>query len=260
MAAMTIRVFVGCPANNEDLEFQAVLEYSMRKHCSEPIDLTWMKLSKDPRSYWYSSAARREGWLTSSWATPFSGFRWAIPAFCKFEGRAIYLDIDMIVMADLSELWNTELKGDAFCIAKDHKTFCCTLWDCARAQYQLPPVNRIRREYALYAHLRKKFNPLQIQQFENGNWNCLDGESYQNIRDPEVKIVHFTSIPHQPQLKYALPRLAARGQRHWSNHKPQTHWRPDLIGLFDEVLEEAKAHDYPPERYQTQETFGKYYR
>jgi hypothetical protein len=257
-----IRIFVGTPANNEDLESQAVLEYSIRKHASEPVEITWMKLSKNPRSFWYSSAIRREGWLTQSWATPFSAFRWGIPAFCNFEGRAIYLDIDMIVMDDIAKLWKTEFKNGAFCIAKNPETFCTTLWNCERARSILPPIQRIKREYALYAHLRRRFNPEQVQGFTNGNWNCLDGESYRTIWDRDVKIVHCTNIPTQPQLRYAVDRLAAKGQQHWSGHKyrPQRHWREDIIRLFDDMLREAKAAGYPPEKYETAETFGKYYR
>jgi hypothetical protein len=259
---MIIRIFVGTPANNEDLESQAVLEYSIRKYASEAVDIVWMKLSKDPASFWYSSAGKRQGWLTQSWATPFSAFRWGIPAFCGFKGRAIYLDIDMIVMDDIAKLWHTEIKDGAFCIAKNPETFCCTLWDCERARSVLPPIDRIKREYALYAHLRRKFNPMQIQQFTNGNWNCLDGESYASIYDPEIKIVHCTSIPHQPQLKYAVRRLQSKGQQHWSSHKyrPEKHWRQDIIDLFDDMLNQAKAAGYPPERYESKEVFGKYYR
>jgi|SoiMetStandDraft_5_1073268.scaffolds.fasta_scaffold00116_2 hypothetical protein len=257
-----IRIFVGCPANNEDLESQAVLEWSLRKHASEPLVITFMKLSKDPASFWYSSAERKAGWLTQSWATPFSGFRWGIPAFCNFEGRAIYLDVDMIAMADIAELWNQEIRGPAFCIAKDQNTFCTTLWDCAKAKAHLPPIGRIKGEYALYAHLRRKFPPTAVQRFEGGNWNCLDGEQYKDIRDPDIKILHYTSIPTQPQLRYAVPRLAAGGAKHWSAHRyqPKPHWRPDIIDLFDEVLDDAKANGYPPERYATKETFGRYFR
>jgi len=259
---MTIRIFVGTPANNEDLESQAVLEYSLRKHASEPIDLIWMKLSKNPESYWYSDRAKNRGWLTQSWATPFSGFRWAIPAFCHFQGRAIYLDVDMIVMADIAELWHTKAQDGKFCVAKNRDTFCTTLWFCDRAANSLPPVDRIKTKYALYAHLRKAFREDQIQGFSNGNWNCLDGESYASIRDPDIKIVHCTSIPTQPQLKYAVPRLEAKGQKHWSNKRPQKHWRQDIIELFDEMLEEAKLAGYTPEKYEVPQTeiFGKYYR
>jgi hypothetical protein len=257
-----IRIFVGTPANNEDAESQAVLEYSIRKHASEPVEITWMKLSKNPQSFWYSSAVKREGWLTQGWATPFSGFRWGIPAYCGFQGRAIYLDVDMIVMSDIAELWHTEFKNGAFCMAKNPETFCTTLWDCERARSILPPINRIKREYALYAHLRRKFNPDQVQGFTNGNWNCLDGENYGSVREPDVKIVHCTSIPTQPQLKYAVQRLQTKGQQHWSSHKyrPRPHWRKDIIELFDTLLEEAKAAGYTPEKYESAEIFGKYYR
>ena len=50
-----------------------------------------------------------------SWATPFSGFRWsAFRKHCGFKGRAIYLDIDMIVLADIAELWHHPIEP-AFC-------------------------------------------------------------------------------------------------------------------------------------------------
>lgn len=255
-----IRIFVGTPANNEDLESQSVLEYTLRKHASEDIDLTWMKLSKDPGSFWYSDRTKNRGWLTSSWATPFSGLRWGIPAFCNFEGRAIYLDIDMIVMDDIAKLWNEPINGEAFCIAKDPKTFCCTVFDCAKAKERLPPIDQIKYRYGVYAWLKRKFQPQWVQPFATGNWNCLDGEKYASIRDPDIKIVHCTSIPHQPQLRHALKRLAASGGKHWSNDRPVTHWRTDILELFDELLAEAIAAGYPPEKYYTKETFGKYYR
>lgn len=255
-----IRIFVGTPANNEDLESQAVLEYSLRKYASEPIDLTWMKLSNDPNSFWYSTGGR--GWNSRGWATPFSGFRWGIPAHCNFEGRAIYLDIDMIARDDIAKLWNQDIKGNAFCIAKDASTFCTTLWDCAKAKPHLPPIKLIKEQYALYANLRRRFPADAVQRFEDGqNWNCLDGENYRSVRDPEIKILHCTSIPHQPQLRYAVERLKAKGAAHWSanRYRPLPHWRPEIIELFDEVLAEAIAAGYAPEKYEAT-TFGKYNR
>jgi len=259
---MTIRIFIGTPANNEDLESQAVLEYSLRKHTSEALDITWMKLSKDPASFWYA-APPAQGWLTRGWATPFSAFRWGVPAACGFEGRAIYLDVDMIVMDDIAKLWHAPFASGSFVIAKDESTFCCSLFDCERAKKALPPIERIKREYGLYAHLRRAFRTGQVQRFPFGqNWNCLDGERYPNIHDPEIKIVHCTNIPTQPQLKYALPRLAAEGGKHWSATKfqPQKHPRKDIIELFDSMLEEAAQHDYTVARYRTDETFGEYHR
>jgi hypothetical protein len=256
-----IRIFVGTPANNEDLESQSVLEYGLRKHASEPIDLTWMKLSTDPKSFWYSNPRRNEGWLTRGWATPFSALRWGIPAACNWEGRAIYMDIDMIPMADIAELWNSKINGNAFCVAKDEKTFCCTLFDNAKARRILPNINSIKREYGMYARLRRNFGPRDVQRFPpEANWNCLDGEKYQTIYDPRIKIVHCTSIPTQPQLRYALKRLALEGKKHWCRDVPRPHWRKDIEDLFDEVLAEAIADGYPPERYKTEQIFGDYMR
>jgi hypothetical protein len=247
-----IRIFVGTPANNEDLESQSVLEWSIRKHASMPVDITWMKASNDPGSIWH-------GWLMRNWATPFSAFRWAVPAACSFQGRAIYLDIDMIVRADIAELWKHPIEPPAFCVAKNPRTFCCTLWDCQRARAHLPELRRLKSEYGLYAHLKNNFPAGAVAPFRNGNWNCLDGESYGSVRDPDVKILHCTAIPTQPQLRYAVKRLAAAGQSHWSKHQPRPHPRDDVVELFDEMLAEAKANGFPPEKYQG-ERFGNYRR
>jgi len=256
-----IRVFIGCPANHEDLESQAVLEYTLRTTASRELAITWMKLSKDPRSFWYSDAHAGKGWLTRGWATPFSAFRWGVPAACRFAGKAIYLDVDMIVMSDIAELWDTPFNSEAFAIAKNTQTFCCTLFDCARAKHVLPPVDRIRREFGLYAYIRRSLVPGRVQSFPVGqNWNCLDGEDYESIRDPEIKIVHCTSIPTQPQLRYALPRLRKRGQKHWSTYEPRPHWRKDIEELFDEKLGEAYAAGFTLDKYETGEPFGEYHR
>jgi hypothetical protein len=247
-----IRIFVGTPANNEDLESQAVLEWSICKRASEPVELTWMKASNDPASTWH-------GWLMRNWATPFSGFRWSIPEHCRFEGRAIYLDVDMIVLADIAELWRHPLAEREVCVAKNPSTFCCTLWDCERARKYLPAVKTLKAEYGLYARVKRNLPAGTVAPFANGNWNCLDGENYKSLADPELKILHCTSIPTQPQLRHALPRLAASGGTHWARQQPQPHPRPDVVALFDTMLEEAKAHGFAPENYQAK-PYGKYNR
>ena len=68
MSEERIKLFVGTAPNGEDAESQMVLEYTARKHCSMPIDIVWMKHSNDPMDF-------RAGWKSTTWATPFSGFR-----------------------------------------------------------------------------------------------------------------------------------------------------------------------------------------
>ena len=104
-----IRIFVGTPANSEDLECQAVYAWSLKKHHpQDDVDITWMMLSRDPNSFWYSNpqAKPKQGINTFGWATPFSGMRFMIPAACDFKGKAIYCDSDQMWIADVAELWN----------------------------------------------------------------------------------------------------------------------------------------------------------
>src|SRR5688500_13788101 len=43
--------------------------------------------------------------------TEFSNYRFLIPQLCGFVGRAIYLDSDMICLADIAELFCAEMNG-----------------------------------------------------------------------------------------------------------------------------------------------------
>src|SRR5690606_40467994 len=43
---------------------------------------------------------------------------WGIPAFCDYQGKAIYMDTDMIVLCDLAELWNLEFEPGKAVMAK----------------------------------------------------------------------------------------------------------------------------------------------
>jgi len=249
---VTIRIFVGTAANNEDLESQAVLEYSLRKHASEPLEITWMMQSRDPSSLYY-------GWNTAGWATPFSGFRWSIPAACGFDGRAIYLDSDMIAQADIAELWNKEIAAPHAVISKGNERFCCTLFDCVLVAKYMFPLRQLRTENGMHRAQRQRLSkPGIVQPFqEDENWNCLDGEDYASLDDPRIKMHHYTAIDCQPQLKHALPRLAEAGQPHWFRGKVQPHPRQDMQSFFDDWLEEAIAAGYDPNNYIV-EPFGNY--
>jgi len=51
-----VRIFVGCDGDDCDLEQMMVLEHSLRRHASLPLSLTWMRLSRDPASPFFSDA------------------------------------------------------------------------------------------------------------------------------------------------------------------------------------------------------------
>lgn len=258
-----IRLFIGCSANGEDAEAQALLEYTLRKHHpADDIELHWMMLSRDPLSPWYSNPAKNEGWNTKGWATPFSAFRWAIPHVCNFSGKAIYTDVDKIFMADIAELWNQPIPLGKSMLVKDEVHSCVILWDCETAKKFLPKFEDLRRTEGLYRTIRRMIAS-SSGRFA-GNWNCLDGESYETLRDPHIKIIHFTKVETQPHLKWALPRLKAKGQQHWNRwtlkaEQPQPHRRKDVQPLVDQLWEEAQAAGYAAARYEAlASNFGSY--
>jgi hypothetical protein len=47
-----IRIFVGTSSNNEDAEAEMVLEYTLRKNTTHPIEITWMRQTKNEDSIW----------------------------------------------------------------------------------------------------------------------------------------------------------------------------------------------------------------
>jgi hypothetical protein len=235
-----IKLFVGCAPNGEDAESQMVLEYTARKNSSMPIDIVWMKHSNDPDSIWH-------GWESQTWATPFSGFRWGIPAACNFEGQAIYMDSDMIILGDLAELWNNPWNESAIIQMKGDWRTCVAKWNCKRAQNILPPIEEIKSvphaHQMLFDGLRR--HPILQQSFDR-QWNNFDGE---NDKLEDIKILHYTDMSTQMHGKYCIPRLEAEGRKHWFDGEFRAHRRQDVQELFDKVYYEAMNEGMTPQDY-----------
>lgn len=265
-AAGPIRVFVGCAANGEDLESQAVLEWSIRKNTSLPVEITWMSLSSNPESPFFcdpdGSGPCGSGWRTEMWATPFSGFRWAVPHLAGWTGRAIYCDSDFIFMASVRELWQQPIPAGRVVLAKGGQDWrlCCSLWDCLAAVQHVPSIDALRDDPESHSKMTRKFgrgSPL-VAPFA-GDWNNLDLRDGKAVGDPSVKAIHYTDMATQPQLAYAVPRLRAQGRTHWYDGRTGPHPRQDLQALFDRLLREATENGYGVERYAGQ-TLGRPYR
>jgi len=260
-----IRLFVGCSANGEDAEAQGMLEYTVRRYATEDVDINWMKLSKDPVSPWFSNPKGGTGWTTTGWATPFSAFRWAIPHVCNFEGRAIYMDVDQIVRADVKQLWGQTIPEGKAILAKNPSTHCCMLMDCEaikRLCKTWPSWDLLRTQAGLYRSVRALGGAVTAP-FE-GNWNCLDGETYKTLSEPDIKLIHFTKVETQPHLKWALPRLHANKQKHWGEYARPVglpHARADVAPLVERLWKEAQTAGYGIDRYlpQPEDMFGQYH-
>lgn len=252
-----VRIFVGCDPNDCDLEQMMVLEYSLRKHASLPLEIHWMQLSTDPGSRWYSSPAARAGWRTERWATPFSGFRWAIPEVCGFQGRAIYMDTDIIALGDIAELYCAPMNEPAVVMARPEKPFfrfCVSLWDCARAQACLPTIEALQGEPDAHAQCTRYFNahPQLVGRIDPA-YNNIDGE---NLPIDRIRILHYSDMGTQFSHPRALSRLAGEGRSHWFDGEILQHPRRDLAALFERYYEEALASGRNLDDYRNPFPFG----
>jgi hypothetical protein len=242
-----IRLFVGSSPAGEDFEAEAVLEYTARAYCSQPLEISWMRqASEGPWSGWESVKHSR---------TPFSSFRWGIPAVCGFEGKAIYTDVDFLFRADLAELWEQPIPHVGLVRNATGKlSTSCILFDCAKAKGHIPDLKALRKMPDAHSTLLNYFRSNQglLDPFV-GNWDCSDFEKDTkgkgDLHDPRIKAIHYTRIESQLHLKHALPRLQAEGRSHWYRGEVFPHIRPDLQVLFDRTLGDALAEGYRPERY-----------
>jgi hypothetical protein len=232
-----IRIFIGTSPDGMDTEAEITLEHSIRSRTKELVWIEYMRKSGDRSSFWH-------GWKSEGWATPFSGFRWGIPERCGFDGRAIYMDVDMLCRADVAELWNMPLNGKKLMYKEPgSEKFCVTLFDCAACKGTIMPAAALKTDNGSHRTMRRMFaqNPQWVVGFPaDANWNCLDGENYQDARDPRIKLIHFTRIPTQPHFKYAWPRLRAEGQSHWYSGNIESHPRKDIVALWDEDFAQAR--------------------
>lgn len=235
-----IRVFVGTDVNGGCAECQMVFEYSLRKHASVPVDLTWMAISDDPKSFW-------SGWNTSRWSTPFSGFRYGIAEYCNYEGKAIYNDDDQLWLTDPLELWNETIE-DPFVmtgkiLSNKEIRHCVSLIDCQKFSLVAPPASR-RKENANFCETYKTLTFPHTKIIDRA-WNNYDGED-QDIDD--IKLLHFTDMATNPGIKLAIKRLGSQAP-HWYDGPIREHRRKDVEDVFTKYYNEAIEAGYKVDDY-----------
>lgn len=246
-----IRIFCACAPDGLDAESQAVVEYSIKKFASRPVEITWMRLSRDKSSPFYSDGPNR-GWNTGNWATPFSWFRWAIPELCGFKGRGIYCDSDTQFFDDVAKLHDAPMPRGKVVMSKATNRLCVSMWDCAAAKRFSRPIAEMQRMGPQRGWVQEAWQPFPAGE----NWNCLDGEGLP-LTDPSIKCIHFTDIATQPQAPISIARLKREGRKHWFEGELVPHPRPDLVNLWNDALDAAVKEGYTVDRYDQDPRYGK---
>lgn len=166
------------------------------------------RINIDPGHAWKQRGA---------WGTPFSCFRYAIPELCDFEGRAVYLDADMLVLADVRELAEASLLGGYRC-AYGNRTDVSVI-NCASFKdkpwwpriAQMKPSGWISWHYVQLLTQHGAVDPTL-----DPRWNVCD--PMQPLPDPgigDAKLLHFTTVPTQPYRPYPSVSYIAHPWKSW---------------------------------------------
>lgn len=177
-----LRVFIGYDPR-QAISYN-VLQHSIATRSSRPVQITPLILQQLP--------LQRQG------LTPFTYSRFLVPWLCNYEGWALFLDADMLLLDDISKLF--DLVDDQYammCIKSEHKFEwpSVMLFNCAKCT-QLTPES-------VEDPANKMFDFHWIEDKEIGalptEWNHLVG--YDPKREG-VSLVHYTQgVPIFPELQ-----------------------------------------------------------
>jgi hypothetical protein len=98
--APTHRIFIGYDPSQQNA--YEVLEHSLRKHATEPIDIQPIDADR------LTDFNRPVDPLAS---TPFTYTRFLVPWLCNYEGIALFMDSDMLALDDICELFHLPMEG-----------------------------------------------------------------------------------------------------------------------------------------------------
>jgi len=195
-----MRVFVGTDASQRVAA--RVLEYTIRKHASRPVDVIYLDAVDVPVPRDHANRGR----------TGFSFKRFAIPSLCNYRGRALYVDADMLVFDDIARLWELPMDAhDVLCTSqpepptawRNNPTFktgrqmSVMLLNCARLAWD--PVDIVRGlDDGRYTYAQLMFDlcvvpPERIADTLAPEWNSLE-----RYEPGLTKLLHYTVVPTQP--------------------------------------------------------------
>tara|TARA_R110000850_G_scaffold151040_2_gene273917 strand:- start:2709 stop:3449 length:741 start_codon:yes stop_codon:yes gene_type:complete len=197
----------------EDLYYR-VLEYSIKKYSSEPINIVPIKQDKMRRMGMY----HRNGVLDNGqevdvfdrkpFSTEFSFTRFLVPFLNHLDGQALFMDCDMFVRGDIMEVFHNDTKTNAIsCVKHTHvpndekkmdgklqqsyfrKNWSSfVLWNCDHPEIENElTVSDVNTKSGAWLH---SFYWSENIGSLHEKWNWLDGHSSESI---QPKAVHFTT-------------------------------------------------------------------
>ncbi len=198
-AMKPIQIFIG--ASDTELIPFLVLKNSIETQSSHPVVVKRLPLVKiKPKNRKNRSR------------TPFSFSRFLIPSLMNFEGKAIYLDSDMLVFSDIFDLYSHDLKGKAIGVTVQNivpekwtndkhfspgRQLSVLIIDCEKAKWEIEQIvdslNRGAYSYQDLLYSLKIVPDHLIDESLDPDWNSLE-----HFENDKTKLLHFTVMPTQP--------------------------------------------------------------
>jgi hypothetical protein len=215
----TIRVFIGYDAR-EAAAF-SVLSHSIHARASQPVSITPVMLSQ------LAGVFRRERNPLQS--SDFSFTRFLVPHLCDFQGWAIFMDCDMLVLDDIARLWalrderyavqvvkhvhvpkeETKFLGEVQTKYEKKNWSSVMLMNCARCTALTPEY--VNNASGLQLHQFKWLEGDHLIGAIPHDWNHLVG--YDEPRQ-DASLVHYTIggpyFPEYRRCEYAAEWFADR--------------------------------------------------
>jgi lipopolysaccharide biosynthesis glycosyltransferase len=187
-----LRIFIGWDSRFP--EPADVLSYSLRKHASIPLDIRYLKLDE-------LDLHRQHDPLAS---TEFTYSRFLVPYLCGYEGKALFMDNDMLCFGDIRELDELDMRNLALRVVKhDHQpTNTVKMYGAVQTRYprknwsslmimncaklKLWTKEIVETQTGAYLHRFQDIPDEQIGEIP-GTWNTLDW------MDGSTKLIHYTN-------------------------------------------------------------------
>jgi lipopolysaccharide biosynthesis glycosyltransferase len=188
---MALKIFIGW--DSREPECSDVLAYSLRKHASIPLDIHYLKLSE----------LDFDRPLDPLQSTEFTYTRFLVPHLCHYDGKAVFMDCDMLCLGDIKELDDLDMQPYALRVVKhDHRptekikmdgkiqtTYPRKNWSSLMimncAELRLWSRSVVGNMSGAYLHRFKDIPDEKIGEIPN-TWNTLDW------MDERTRLIHYT--------------------------------------------------------------------
>lgn len=199
-----VRVFIG--SGEASLIERKTAIHSLRKHTKRDLDIyvfngTHNAIQLNDGEPFLAPMSLRVKYQN---ITEFSLYRYLIPQLCDYNGKAIYIDSDIVCLNDIGELFDTSMAGADFLARRadtsgtGHWGLSVMLIDCEKCRFDL---ERIIDEIAAGLYSMTDFSWMSPRFLAHHSYTIGQLDPMWNQFDQwdhRTKLIHYTNLDTQP--------------------------------------------------------------